>query len=106
MYVGNPHYEEEGRFNDEVDRSAEELYQDIKKHGVMMSTVRVFTDYPRFSSENGTVLEEMIEWSIDHKDHQNEELLDAIFNDSKREQLLVEFCWDYAERVCNKTFNG
>lgn len=97
--LGNPHFEEESRFNDEVGVHAEELYQDIKKHGVMMSTVRVYTDYPRFSSSQGTVLEEMTEWSIDYKDHQNGELLDAMFNESKRERLLVEFCWDYAAKL-------
>lgn len=96
--LDNPHFEESDRFNSEVDLIAEEVYQDIKKHGVMMSLVRVYTDYPRFSSAQGTVLEEMTEWSIDHKDHQNGELLDAMFNESKRERLLIEFCWDYAAK--------
>jgi hypothetical protein len=44
----------------------------------------------------------MTEWSIDYKDHQNNELLDAVFNESKREQLIVEFCEAYAEKTVGK----
>lgn len=88
--------EDFGAWSNEVDAIADELYHDIKKNGVMVTIMREYTEYPRFSSAHATVLEEMTAWSIDYKDHQNDELLDAMFNESKREKLLAEFCYDYA----------
>lgn len=103
--LDDQYLEEFDAWIDDVNELSEEVYQAIKKHGLMISLVRVYTDYPRFSSAHATVLEEMTEWSIDHKDHQNGELLDAMFNESKRDKLLSEFCFDYAVKSLSKGFD-
>jgi len=100
--LDDPGYEEADKREALILEIFDEVYDDIKRLGVMGKIRRVFTDYPRFSSESGTILEEMTEWSIDYKDHQNNELLDAVFNESKREQLIVEFCQAYAEKTVGK----
>lgn len=93
------------RIEDLIGQIADEVYDDIKRLGVMTTVVRVFTKYPRFSSKQATLLEEITEWATEHKQLDTAELIDAMFNESKREKMLTEFCFDYAERSVNKGFD-
>jgi hypothetical protein len=103
--LNNPYFEKSARIDDLVQEISDEVYQDIKKHGVMMSLCRVYTKFPMYSSAQATVLEEMVEWCNEHRQFETAELFDAMFTESKREQMLIKFCNDYAERSVNKDFD-